>query len=88
MEPLDLPESVRTRRGTHARLVASDKAIEWIASVDADVDETERINEIPPARSGTCAPARLDRLEHHRAAAGLPAEICDPVYNSWDSPCA
>jgi trimethylamine--corrinoid protein Co-methyltransferase len=46
MEPLDLPESVRTRRGTHARLVASDKAIEWIASVDADVDESERINEI------------------------------------------
>ena len=46
MEPLDLPESVRTRRGTHARLVASDKAIEWVASVDEDVDETERINEI------------------------------------------
>ena len=46
MEPLDLPESVRTRRGTHARLLASDKAIEWIASVDGDVDESERINEI------------------------------------------
>lgn len=46
MEPLDLPEGVRTRRGTHARLVASDKAIEWVASVDEDVDDTERINEI------------------------------------------
>jgi len=46
MEPLDLPESVRTRRGTHTRLIASDKAIEWIASVDADVDESARINEI------------------------------------------
>ena len=46
MEPLDLPEDVRTRRGTHARLLASDKAIEWVASVDADVDESERINEI------------------------------------------
>ena len=46
MEPLDLPEAVRTRRGTHARLVMSDKAIEWVASVDEDVDETERINEI------------------------------------------
>jgi trimethylamine---corrinoid protein Co-methyltransferase len=46
MEPLDLPEAVRTRRGTHARLVASDKAIEWVASVDEDADEGERINEI------------------------------------------
>ena len=46
MEPLDLPEAVRTRRGTHARLVASDKAIEWVASVDEDADEAERINEI------------------------------------------
>ncbi len=46
MEPLDLPEAVRTRRGTHARLVASDKAIEWVASVDEDIDDAERINEI------------------------------------------
>ena len=46
MEPLDLPEDVRTRRGTHARLMASDKAIEWVASVDEDVDDAERINEI------------------------------------------
>ena len=46
MEPLDLPEEERTRRGTHARLVASDKAIEWVASVDDDVDDAERINEI------------------------------------------
>jgi trimethylamine---corrinoid protein Co-methyltransferase len=46
MEPLDLPEAARTRRGTQARLLASDKAIEWVASVDEDVDEGERINEI------------------------------------------
>ena len=46
MEPLDLPEEVRTRRGTHARLTASDKAIEWLASVDEDIDDAERINEI------------------------------------------
>ncbi len=46
MEPLDLPEGVRTRRGTHARLTLSDKAIEWVASVDEDVDDAERINEI------------------------------------------
>jgi trimethylamine--corrinoid protein Co-methyltransferase len=46
MEPLDLPEEARTRRGTHVRLLASDKAIEWVASVDEDVDDTERINEI------------------------------------------
>jgi trimethylamine---corrinoid protein Co-methyltransferase len=46
MEPLDLPEGERTRRGTYVRLIASDKAIEWVASVDEDVDEGERINEI------------------------------------------
>jgi trimethylamine--corrinoid protein Co-methyltransferase len=46
MEPLDLPEAERTRRGTHARVVASDKAIEWVSSVDEDVDDSERINEI------------------------------------------
>lgn len=46
MEPLDLPEEVRTRRGTHARLIASDKAIEWVATVDEDLADAERINEI------------------------------------------
>ena len=46
MEPLDLPEGVRTRRGTHARLAASDKAIEWVASVDDGRRRAERINEI------------------------------------------
>lgn len=46
MEPLDVPEEARTRRGTHARLVNSDKAIEWVASVDADIEDSERINEI------------------------------------------
>ena len=46
VEPLDVPEPARTRRGTRARLLASDKAIEWVSSVDADVDDGERINEI------------------------------------------
>ncbi len=46
MEPLDLPEEQRTRRGTYARLLASDKAIEWVASVDEDLDDSQRINEI------------------------------------------
>ena len=46
IEPLDLPEEQRTRRTTHARLTLSDKCIEWIASVDADLDEAEAINEI------------------------------------------
>jgi trimethylamine--corrinoid protein Co-methyltransferase len=46
VEPLDLPEEVRTRRGTFARLTLSDKAIEWISSTEPDVDESERINEI------------------------------------------
>jgi trimethylamine--corrinoid protein Co-methyltransferase len=46
MEPLDLREEARTRRGTRSRLLASDKAIEWVASVDEDIDDSERINEI------------------------------------------
>jgi trimethylamine---corrinoid protein Co-methyltransferase len=46
MEPLDLPEAVRTRRGTHARLTASDKAIEWLSTTAQDVDDAEQINEI------------------------------------------
>ncbi len=46
VEPLDLPEELRTRRGTYARLTASDKAIEWVSSTDADVDESLGINEI------------------------------------------
>lgn len=46
MEPLDLREDVRTRRGTHARLTLSDKAIEWIAGADEDLDDAERVNEI------------------------------------------
>ena len=46
MEPLDLPEAVRTRRGTHARLTASDKAIEWLSTTAEDVDDAEHINEI------------------------------------------
>jgi trimethylamine---corrinoid protein Co-methyltransferase len=46
IEPLDLPEESRTRRGTFARLTLSDKAVEWISSTEPDVDESERINEI------------------------------------------
>jgi trimethylamine---corrinoid protein Co-methyltransferase len=46
IEPMDLPEEARTRVGTYARLTLSDKAIEWISSTEADVDESERINEI------------------------------------------
>jgi trimethylamine--corrinoid protein Co-methyltransferase len=46
IEPLDLPEEMRTRRGTHARVTLSDKAVEWVSSVDADVDDSLHINEI------------------------------------------
>ena len=46
IEPLDLPEEQRTRLGTHARLTLSDKCVEWIATVDADLDEAETINDI------------------------------------------
>jgi trimethylamine--corrinoid protein Co-methyltransferase len=46
VEPLDLPEARRTRLSTHARLTLSDKAVEWIASVDDDLDAAVAINEI------------------------------------------
>jgi trimethylamine--corrinoid protein Co-methyltransferase len=46
IEPLDLPEALRTRRGTHARVTLSDKALEWVSAVDADVDDSFRVNEI------------------------------------------
>jgi trimethylamine--corrinoid protein Co-methyltransferase len=46
MEPLDVPEEARTRRGTHARVVNSDKAIEWVSTTDADAEDSLRINEI------------------------------------------
>jgi trimethylamine---corrinoid protein Co-methyltransferase len=46
VEPLDLPEDLRTRRATHARLTLSDKSNEWIASTDEDLDEAVAINEI------------------------------------------
>jgi trimethylamine--corrinoid protein Co-methyltransferase len=46
IEALDLPEARRTRRCTHARLTLSDKAIEWIASVDDDLDVAVALNEI------------------------------------------
>ena len=46
IEPTDLPEELRTRRSTHARLTLSDKATEWIASVDDDLDVAIALNEI------------------------------------------
>jgi len=46
IEPTDLPEELRTRRSTHARLTLSDKAIEWIASVDDDLEVAIALNEI------------------------------------------
>jgi trimethylamine---corrinoid protein Co-methyltransferase len=46
IEPVDLPEELRTRRCTQARLTLSDKAIEWIASVDDDLDVAVALNEI------------------------------------------
>lgn len=46
IEPADLPEESRTRRCAHARLTLSDKAIEWIASVEDDLDVAVALNEI------------------------------------------
>ena len=44
--PLDLEEGQRTRRGTHARLVLSDKAVEWVAGTDDDIHLAVAANEI------------------------------------------
>lgn len=46
MEPLDLPEDQRTRRGAHDRLLLSDKAGEWVATCDDDLDVAVAANEI------------------------------------------
>jgi trimethylamine--corrinoid protein Co-methyltransferase len=46
IEPTDLPEELRTRRSTHTRLTLSDRAIEWIASVDDDLEVAIALNEI------------------------------------------
>ena len=46
MEPLDLPEDQRTRRGAHDRLLLSDKAGEWVATCDDDIDVAVAANEI------------------------------------------
>ena len=46
VELLDLPEERRTPLGTHARLVLSDKAAEWVAATDADVDLAVTAHEI------------------------------------------
>jgi trimethylamine---corrinoid protein Co-methyltransferase len=43
VELMDLPEDLRTRRGTHARVVLSDKAYEPVASADADLDVAEAV---------------------------------------------
>jgi trimethylamine--corrinoid protein Co-methyltransferase len=59
VEPLDLPEDVRTRRTTHARLTLSDKSTEWIASVDEDLDDAVAINEILFGADWASAPRAL-----------------------------
>jgi trimethylamine--corrinoid protein Co-methyltransferase len=46
IEVLDYPGDERTRRGAHAGLLLSDKAREWVAAEDADLEVAERINEI------------------------------------------
>jgi trimethylamine--corrinoid protein Co-methyltransferase len=46
VELLDLPEEQRTLRGTHARVVLSDKASEPVAAGDADLDVAEAVHEI------------------------------------------
>ena len=46
VELLDLPEERRTLRGTHARLVLSDKASEWVATTDDDLDVAVAAHEI------------------------------------------
>jgi len=43
---LDLPEERRTLRGAHARVVLSDKACEWVAAADADLDVAVAVHEI------------------------------------------
>lgn len=46
VELLDLPEEERTRRGAHARVVLSDKACEWVATTDADLDVAAAVHEV------------------------------------------
>ncbi len=46
IELLDLPEEARTRRGAYAGVTLSDKAREWVASEDPDIDVAMRVNEI------------------------------------------
>jgi len=46
VELLDLPEEERTPRGAYARLVLSDKAAEWVATTDADLDVAVAAHEI------------------------------------------
>jgi CO/xanthine dehydrogenase FAD-binding subunit len=44
--PMDLPDERRTLRGTHARVVHSDKASEPVASSDADLDVAIAVHEV------------------------------------------
>ena len=46
VELLDLPEEERTPRGAHARVVLSDKACEWVATTDADLDVAAAVHEV------------------------------------------
>ncbi len=43
---LDLPERQRTRRGAFSRVTLSDKACEWVAATDDDLDVAIGVNEI------------------------------------------
>jgi trimethylamine--corrinoid protein Co-methyltransferase len=59
IEPTDLPEDLRTRHSTHVRLTLSDKATEWIASVDDDLDVAVALNEILYGAEWPCRPRAL-----------------------------
>ena len=90
MEPLDLPEEVRTRRGTHARLVAERQG-DRVGRLGRRGRRRRRAHQRDPLRRGLArAPARPDRPEHHRAAADLRRRrrgSCS-AGPGWASPCA
>ena len=70
VELLDLPEERRTPLGMHARLVLSDKAAEWLATTDADLDVAVAAHEILHGAAWHDVPRGLDHPEHQLAAAG------------------
>ena len=79
MEPLDLPEDVRTRRGTHARLDAERQG-DRVGRLGRRGRRRRRAHQRDPLRRGLArAPARPDRAEHHLAAADLRGDGADPA---------